>query len=106
MDALKDKLGVSKISVDLLSKSGSALVTRADLGDEIKDTIETIGYECEVVAVECISEKSVNAHDAYKTVLNIGGMTCSSCESAISWGFCRWTLFNRSTSISLDTVEQ
>jgi len=83
-NALKDKPGVSELSIDLLSRSGSAFVTRADLGDEIRDTIETIGYECEVVAVECISEKPVDAPDAYKTVLSIGGMTCSSCESAIS----------------------
>ena len=86
MDALKDKLGVSKMSVDLLSKSGSALVTQADLGDEIKDTIEIIGYECEVVALKCVSEKSVDAHDAYETVLSIGGMTYSSCKLTISWG--------------------
>ena len=55
-------------------------------GEESKDTIETIGYECEVVAVEPVSEKSLDAIDAYKTVLSIGGMTCSSCESAISRG--------------------
>ena len=86
MDSLKDKPGVSEMSVDLLGKSGSALVTRHDLGDEIKDMIETIGYECELVSVERVSEKSPDAPDAYRTLLSIGGMTCSSCESAISRG--------------------
>jgi Cu+-exporting ATPase len=86
MDALKDKPGVSEMSVDLLSNSGSAFITRPDLGEEIKDTIEIIGYECEVVAVERVSEKSLDTPDVYKTLLSIGGMTCSSCESAISRG--------------------
>ena len=86
MDALKDKPGVSEMSVDLLGKSGSAFVTRHDLADEIKDMIETIGYECELVAVERVSEKSSDALDAYSALLSIGGMTCSSCESAISRG--------------------
>jgi len=86
MDALKDKPGVSEMSVDLLGKSGSAFVARRDLGDEIKDMIETIGYECELVVVERVSEKSPDAPDVYRTLLSIGGMTCSSCESAISRG--------------------
>ena len=86
MDALKDKPGVSEMRVDLLGKSGSAFVTQQDLGDEIKDMIETIGYECELVAVERVSERFPGAPDAHRALLSIGGMTCSSCESAISRG--------------------
>ena len=86
MDALKDKPGVSEMSIDLLGKSGSAFVTRQDLGAEVKDMIETIGYECELIAVERVSEKSPDSPDAYRALLSIGGMTCSSCESAISRG--------------------
>ena len=86
MDALKDKPGVSEMSVDLLGKSGSALVTQQNVGDEIREMIETIGYECELVAVEPVIEKPPDAADAYRALLSIGGMTCSSCESAISRG--------------------
>jgi P-type Cu+ transporter len=86
MDALKDKPGVSEMDVDLLGKSGSAFVTRQDLGGEIRDMIETIGYECELVAVERVLEEPLDTVDIYRALLSIGGMTCSSCESAISRG--------------------
>ena len=86
LDAMKEKPGVSEMSVDLLGKSGSAFVTRQELGDEIKDMIETIGYECDLIAIEPLSEKSLDAADEYRALLSIGGMTCSSCESAISRG--------------------
>ena len=83
MDALKDKTGVSQMTVDLLGKCGSALVTQREIGREIKDTIEDIGYECELVAVEPVSNMQITP-DVYRAVLSIAGMTCASCESAIS----------------------
>jgi P-type Cu+ transporter len=85
MDALKDKPGVSEVTVDLLGKCGSAFVTQQEIGREIKDTIEDIGYECELVAVEPVSNRQIDAPDVYKAMLSIGEMTCASCESAISW---------------------
>lgn len=84
MDALKDKPGLSELNVDLLGKCGSAILKRQDIADEIKEIIETIGYECDLVGVENISEKSSDSADTYKAQLSIGGMTCSSCESAIT----------------------
>ena len=84
MDALKDTPGVSELTVDLLGKCGSALVTQQEIGREIRNTIEDIGYECELVAVEPISNRQIAAPELYRAVLSIAGMTCASCESAIS----------------------
>jgi P-type Cu+ transporter len=84
MDALKDKPGLSELNVDLLGKCGSAILKRQDIADEIKDIIETIGYECDLVGIENVAEKSSDSVDTYKAQLSIGGMTCSSCESAIT----------------------
>lgn len=83
MDALKDKPGVSQMTVDLIGKCGSALVTQQEIGREIKDTIEDIGYECELVAVEPVSDVQITS-GVYRAILTIAGMTCASCESAIS----------------------
>ena len=101
MDALKDKPGVSEMNVDLLGKSGSAVVTRRDIGGEIKETIEIIGYECELVTVEPILDKSSKSVDTYRAILSIGGMTCASCESAISRGLFSSLNFVQSVDINL-----
>jgi P-type Cu+ transporter len=84
LDALKDHPGVSELTVDLLGKCGSAFITQQEIGREIKDTIEDIGYECELVALEPVSNRQIAAPEVYRATLSIAGMTCASCESAIS----------------------
>lgn len=84
MDALKGKQGISELNVDLLGKSGSAIILRYDIGEEIRNTINDIGYECEIIAIKPISKVRNDPTESYKAVLSIGGMTCASCESAIS----------------------
>lgn len=84
VDALKGKEGITELNVDLLGKSGSAIISHYEIGEEIRNVIEEIGYECEVIALKPLSRLHSDATASYKAVLSIGGMTCASCESAIS----------------------
>lgn len=84
VDALEGKEGVSELNVDLLGKSGSAVVSHHEIGEEIRMMIEDIGYECEIINLKPLSKLRGDATETYRAVLSIGGMTCASCESAIS----------------------
>lgn len=73
--------GVSEINIDLLGRSGTAVLTGRDKAEEIKTTIEDIGYECEVVSVKRRTPSDVKR---YRAILGIRGMTCARCETVIS----------------------
>jgi copper ion binding protein len=81
IDALREIDGVSELNIDLLGRSGSAILSRRETAEDIKNTIDDIGYECEIVSLKL-------RHDAelkqYKAVLGIRGMTSTSCELTIS----------------------
>jgi len=84
MDALNGKHGVSELHVDLLGKSGSAIITNQEIGEDIKSTIEDIGYECEIVSIKPLSKMHNDVTQPFKAVLRITGMTSTNCESTIS----------------------
>jgi P-type Cu+ transporter len=81
VDSLREIDGVSEVNIDLLGRSGSAVVSRRETAEEIRNTICDIGYECEIVTLKLRHSAHVKT---YKAVLSIRGMTGTSCESVIS----------------------
>ncbi|KAJ8102971.1 hypothetical protein POJ06DRAFT_299255 [Lipomyces tetrasporus] len=84
--AVKDIPGVLDISVDVLGNSARAVVARQNLADEVKDAIDDIGYECELVEILPVGRPS-SEQQTWKVTASIGGMTCASCVSALSEAF-------------------
>lgn len=60
-DALSELEGVSEISVNVLGKSASAVVTGAALVDSMVTLIRDIGYECKFISIMPV--KSANASE-------------------------------------------
>ncbi len=79
---LADIDGVYDVAVNLLSKSGSARVVRRNLTDVIKETIEDIGYECDIVTVVQRGAKEEPTNSRTLT-MKIDGMFCMSCPKLV-----------------------
>ncbi|KAK9468989.1 hypothetical protein V1512DRAFT_285193 [Lipomyces arxii] len=81
--AVKDVEGVIDCRVDLLGNSAIVILAKHSLTDLIKETIEDIGYECELV--ECLPvDGPANDKKTWKVTAMIGGMTCASCVAALT----------------------
>jgi len=50
-EALSDNEGISDVSVNLLGKSASAVIARAELVDSLVEFVGDAGFECEVISV-------------------------------------------------------
>jgi len=81
VDSLREIDDVSELNIDLLGRSGSAVVSHRETAEVIKNTVCDIGYECEIVSLKLRHGTHVKQ---YKAILGIRGMTCTSCESTIS----------------------
>ena len=81
VDSLRQIDGVSELNIDLLGRSGSAIVSRRETAEEVRSTVCDIGYECEIVSLKLRHSAHVKQ---YKAILSIRGMTSTSCESTIS----------------------
>jgi copper chaperone CopZ len=80
--------GVSEVAVDLIGKSATAVIARKDLAEVMKQNIEDVGYDAEVVSLESIrpiSDKSGSGIEPslWTADFDIQGMTCASCESSV-----------------------
>ncbi|KAK9315241.1 hypothetical protein V1524DRAFT_430424 [Lipomyces starkeyi] len=84
--AVKEIPGVLDISVDLLGNSASAVLVRQNLADEVRQAIDDIGYDCEVVEVLPVGRPSSD-QQTWKITAMIGGMTCAACVSALNEAF-------------------
>ena len=81
-DALSDLEGVSDVSVNLVGKSASAVVTATDLVESITTVIEDIGYECKIISATPIV--AVGTSEKGRTVaLEFKGMESLSVPSFI-----------------------
>ena len=83
-----DKMkGVITTTVDLLSNS--AVIEYSGKKDKINDiveTIEDIGYEATVVALDETFTSTHSGSDLMRASISIEGMTCSSCVNAVTEG--------------------
>ncbi|KAK9450140.1 uncharacterized protein V1518DRAFT_413089 [Limtongia smithiae] len=99
--AVKEIPGVVDMSVDLLGNSAIAILMRRDLADDVKEAVEDIGYECEIIEVVPVSKPSSDEH-TWKVTASIGGMTCAACVAALTDAF-KSMDFVRETNITLLT---
>ncbi|KAK7206638.1 hypothetical protein BZA70DRAFT_294045 [Myxozyma melibiosi] len=83
---VKEIPGVLEIGVDLLGNSATAVLATKSLADTIKESIEDMGYECDIVEVLPVSQ-SGEQKKTWKVTASIGGMTCASCVNALTESF-------------------
>lgn len=74
---------VSEFAVDLMTKSGMAVVSDKRLVNKIQEAVTEVGYDCEVVEVIPLGSGGNSDEDKFKVVASIGGMTCASCVNAV-----------------------
>ncbi|KAK9459738.1 E1-E2 ATPase-domain-containing protein [Lipomyces oligophaga] len=84
--AVKEIPGVIDCSVDLLGNSARAIVASHSVADDVKSSIQDIGYDCELVEVVPVTKSSSELH-TWKVVASIGGMTCAACVNALTETF-------------------
>ncbi|KAK9478080.1 E1-E2 ATPase-domain-containing protein [Lipomyces japonicus] len=99
--AVKELPGVVDVSVDLLGNSATAVLLRSDVSDTVRQTIDDIGYECDLV--EVIPVGTDDASKTWKVTADIGGMTCAACVSALTEAFKQHDDFVLETNITLLT---
>lgn len=69
---------VLEFGVDLINKSGTAIIDDKRLADAIQETIRGAGYSADLVELV-----PVETSKGYRVSATIGGMTCASCSSAV-----------------------
>ena len=69
--------GVSDVAIDLLGNSGTVLVERPELVNQVVSAIEDAGYEASIVSVEPMQESSPKEGPQARTLsLLVDGMFC------------------------------
>ncbi|KAK9453933.1 hypothetical protein V1511DRAFT_461517 [Dipodascopsis uninucleata] len=84
--AVKDVAGVIDFSVDLLGNSATAILASSNKADIVKESIEDIGYDCDIVEVVPVQRPSID-ESTWKVIASIGGMSCASCVNALTEAF-------------------
>ncbi|KAK9474780.1 E1-E2 ATPase-domain-containing protein [Dipodascopsis tothii] len=74
--------GVIDVNVDLLGHSATVVMQSEGLVDEVKETIEDVGYDCDLVEV-----LPTQPERSWKVTATIGGMTCASCVNSLTDAF-------------------
>jgi copper ion binding protein len=87
--AVSDQLPeVTEFGVDLLTKSGMAVVDDKRLVNRIQQIIEDVGYDCEVIEIVPLEKQARGPadehHKLFKVSASVGGMTCASCINAVN----------------------
>lgn len=79
---------VTEFGVDLMSKSGMAVVDDKRLVNKIQQIIEEVGYDCEVVEIVPLEKQTdgpkSEKNKLFKISASVGGMTCASCVNAVN----------------------
>ncbi|THH02750.1 hypothetical protein EW026_g169 [Hermanssonia centrifuga] len=77
--------GVSDVGVSLIGKSATAIITRKELVEELKEAIENAGYEPEIMGIEPVQSDIDESDQAGpRTVtLRVEGMFCSHCPEKV-----------------------
>ncbi|TFY75906.1 hypothetical protein EWM64_g8105, partial [Hericium alpestre] len=78
--------GVSEVSINLLGNSGSMVIERKELLDDIVDVIESAGYEATVMDIEPIkssNDKAQARREPRSISLRVEGMFCEHCPEKV-----------------------
>lgn len=82
--AIEEKLPeVDEFALNVMTKSGVAIVSDKRLVNKIQEIVTETGYDCEIIEVIPIGSSSSKETERVQVSASIGGMTCSSCVNAI-----------------------
>ncbi|ODN81790.1 hypothetical protein, variant [Cryptococcus amylolentus CBS 6039] len=84
-DGLSKHPNVTSVEINLLGSSGVVLHNQSLTPDDVKDIVDDLGYDAQVVSSETAVEENGDAK--IKSTFAIEGMTCASCSSAINSAF-------------------
>ncbi|WVQ73134.1 hypothetical protein IAR50_002698 [Cryptococcus sp. DSM 104548] len=84
-DGLSKHPYVTSVKINLLGSSGVILHDQSLSSDEIKELVEDLGYDAQVVSSDVIAKGEQDAR--IKSIFAIEGMTCASCSGAIDSAF-------------------
>ena len=89
-NALDQLSGVLAHSIDLMGAAGTVHISDRGRADGVKQEIQDLGYECDVVSLQPDIQGGKHAKSTiiqsaiFRVSLSIEGMTCASCTGAIS----------------------
>ncbi|ODO05193.1 hypothetical protein L198_01882 [Cryptococcus wingfieldii CBS 7118] len=84
-DGLSKHPNVASVEINLLGSSGVVLHNQSLTPDDVKDIVDDLGYDAQVVSSETAVERKRDAK--IKSTFAIEGMTCASCSGAINSAF-------------------